>query len=135
MVEIIFVSHGNYAESMLKSAEMIVGEQENVQVFGLHLGDSVDQLKIEVAGAIEKALANGEVLVLTDMFAGSPFNLTFSLMQKYSFRHITGVNMPMFLEILTSRDGSSAEDLARDVLAKGKESIIDVNQFIEEMGQ
>lgn len=133
MVEIIIVSHGNFAKEMLASAEMIVGEQENVQVFGLHLGGSVEKLKSEVAEAIEKALAQGEVLVLTDMFAGSPFNLTFSLMETYSFWHITGVNLPMLLEILTTRSSLSAEELSDDVMAKGRKSIMDVNQFNEEL--
>lgn len=54
MVEVIMVSHGDYAKSMLESAQMIVGEQDHVQTFGLYLGDSVDKLREDLVEAIEK---------------------------------------------------------------------------------
>ncbi|AEE90478.1 PTS sugar transporter subunit IIA [Tepidanaerobacter acetatoxydans] len=133
MVEIIMVSHGDYAKSMLESAQMIVGEQDHVHTFGLHLGDDVDELREQLTEAIEKAQRNGELLVLTDMFSGSPFNITYSLMQYYSFRHITGVNLPLLLEILTSRESVGVDELCKMILDKGKETIIDVNKFLEEM--
>lgn len=135
LIEIILVSHGDYAKAMLKSAEMIVGEQQGVHVFGLHLGDSVDELREKLAQTIEKVQESGEVLVLTDMFSGSPFNVTFSLMEHYSFQHLTGINLPMLLEILTSRHSGTAKELCQEVLEKGIASIRDVNQIIEEMGQ
>jgi len=127
------VSHGYYAKTMLESAQLIAGEQDHICVFGLHLGDSVDQLREEVLKAIEEAQKNGEVLVLTDMFSGSPFNAVVSLMQHYSFHHLTGINLPILLEILMSRDSSSAEEICRDVLKKAKDTVIDVNKYFEEM--
>lgn len=133
MIEIIMVSHGYYAKTMLESAQLIAGEQDHICVFGLHLGDSVDQLREEVLKAIEEAQKNGEVLVLTDMFSGSPFNAVVSLMQHYSFHHLTGINLPILLEILMSRDSSSAEEICRDVLKKAKDTVIDVNKYFEEM--
>lgn len=133
MIEIIMVSHGYYAKTMLESAQLIAGEQDHICVFGLHLGDSVDQLREEVSKAIEEAQKNGEVLVLTDMFSGSPFNAVVSLMQHYSFHHLTGINLPILLEILMSRDSSSAEEICRDVLKKAKDTVIDVNKYFEEM--
>lgn len=135
MVEIIMVSHGDYAKSMLESAQMIVGEQDHVQTFGLYLGDSVDKLREDLVEAIEKVQKDGELLVLTDMFSGSPFNITYSLMQHYSFRHITGINLPMLLEILTSRESAGVEELCEMILDKGKATIIDVNKFFEEVNQ
>jgi len=135
MVEIIMVSHGDYAKSMLESAQMIVGEQDHVQTFGLYLGDSVDKLREGLVEAIEKVQKDGELLVLTDMFSGSPFNITCSLMQHYSFRHITGINLPMLLEILTSRESAGVEELCEMILDKGKATIIDVNKFFEEVNQ
>ncbi|MEN6313712.1 MAG: PTS sugar transporter subunit IIA [Clostridiaceae bacterium] len=132
-MEIIMVSHGYYAKTMLESAQLIAGEQDHICVFGLHLGDSVDQLREEVSKAIEEAQKNGEVLVLTDMFSGSPFNAVVSLMQHYSFHHLTGINLPILLEILMSRDSSSAEEICRDVLKKAKDTVIDVNKYFEEM--
>lgn len=135
MVEIIMVSHGDYAKSMLESAQMIAGEQEYVHTFGLYPGDSVDKLQKDLREAIERAQKNGEVLVLTDMFSGSPFNVTYSLMQYYTFRHITGINLPLLLEILTFRESAGVDELCAMILDKGKETIIDVNRFLEEMNR
>lgn len=131
MIEIIMVSHGDYAKAMLESAQFIAGEQEHICTFGLHLGESIDQLREEISEAIEKAQKKGEVLILTDMFSGSPFNVTVSLMQHYSFYHITGINLPILLEILMSRDSSSADELCKEVLEKAKDTILDVNKLFE----
>lgn len=132
MIEIIIVSHGDYASAMLESAELIVGEQEHVYTFGLHLGESVDELREKISETIDKVQQNGEVLVLTDMFSGSPSNIVVSLMQRYSFKHITGMNLPILLEILLSRNSVSSKELYKDVIEKGRETILDVNNFFEE---
>lgn len=130
MIELIIVSHGNFAKEILKSAELIAGEQEHVHTFGLHLGDSVDKLRDDLSEAIEK-VQNREVLILTDMFSGSPFNATVSLMQHYSFFHITGINLPILLEILMSRETTGAAELCDDLLSRAKDTIIDVNKYFE----
>ena len=127
------VSHGEYVKAMIESAELIVGEQENVTTFGFNLGDSVDQLQESIANELKRGQKNSDVLVLTDMFSGSPFNAVSSLMQEYSFHHITGINLPLLLEILMSRDETSVEELCSNAMEKGKDTIIYVNKFLEEM--
>lgn len=133
MTHIIMVSHGEYVKAMIESAELIVGEQENVTTFGFNLGDSVDQLQESIANELKRVQKNSNVLVLTDMFSGSPFNAVSSLMQEYSFHHITGINLPMLLEILMSRDETSVEELCNNVMEKGKDTIVYVNKFLKEM--
>jgi len=133
LIEIIIVSHGQYAKVMLESAQLIAGEQDHICTFGLELGESVDQLRDEISNTIEKVQKNGEVLILTDMFSGSPFNVVVSLMQYHSFYHITGINLPILLEILLSRDTSSAEELCEEILEKAKDTVIDVNKYLEVM--
>ena len=133
MTYIIMVSHGEYVKAMIESAELIVGEQENVTTFGFNLGDSVDQLQESIANELKRVQKNSDVLVLTDMFSGSPFNAVSSLMQEYSFHHITGINLPLLLKILMSRDETSVEELCSNAMEKGKDTIIYVNKFLEEM--
>lgn len=132
MLEIIIVSHGDYAKAMLESAELILGEQKHVYTFGLHQGESVDELREKISETIEKVQQDGEVLVLTDMLSGSPFNAVASLMKNYSFKHITGVNLPVLLEILLSRYTAGSKWLYEDLIYKGRETILDVNKFFEE---
>ena len=81
---------------------------------------------------MERVQKNGDVLVLTDMFSGSPFNVASSLMQKFSFQHITGINLPLLLEILTSRGDVGIEELCKNVIEQGKDTIVHVNKFLEE---
>ena len=132
MIHIIMVSHGEYAKAMLESSQLIVGEQENITVFGFNLGDSTDQLRESIENEVERVQKNGDVLVLTDMFSGSPFNVASSLMQKFSFQHITGINLPLLLEILTSRGDVGIEELCKNVIEQGKDTIVHVNKFLEE---
>ena len=106
--------HGDLARAMLESAQLITGEQDHISTYGLHLGESVDSLSEEIAKAIEKAQKDAEVLVLTDMFSGSPFYATTSLMQQFSFHHITGINLPILLEILILRDSKSCGELCKE---------------------
>jgi PTS system mannose-specific IIA component len=128
-MKLILISHGRFAKALLESAEMIVGKSDNVSVFGLYQGESVENLKQELEKEILAAGNPEEVLVLTDMFFGSPFNIASSLMQKYKFRHITGFNMPTLIEILTNRAYMSCDELCKNVLER--QTIIDVNKYLE----
>ncbi|HOO28184.1 MAG TPA: PTS sugar transporter subunit IIA, partial [Lachnospiraceae bacterium] len=103
MVEVILVSHGTYARALLESSELIMGEQECVYPFGFSLGENVEDLRSRIEEKIveiKKAHPEHEIMVLTDMKSGSPFNAAAFLMQSHSFIHIAGINLPIFLEIL-----------------------------------
>ena len=132
MFDIILISHGPFSKAILESAELICGEQENVKTFGLYLGDSVDTFRDEVRAAIEESLSHGDLLVLTDIQSGSPFNVTCSAMGDYKFRHITGMNLPMVIEALMSRDYMSCDELANSLMAVGAMSVVNVNKLLDD---
>ncbi len=135
MVEVILVSHGSYAKAMLESSELIVGEQENVTTFGFKLGENVDDLKDSIEEKIKEIKAKtpeAEILVLTDMKSGSPFNATARLMQHYDFEHIAGINFPLFLEVLATRDEATAKELKESIMELKDDTIVDVNELMEE---
>ena len=133
MVEVILVSHGNYAKAMLESSELIMGKQEHICTFGFYLGDDIDGLRTKIEEKIRELIDENEVLVLTDMRSGSPFNATASLMEKYRFYHIAGINLPSFMDIMGTRDFSTAEDLCEMVLTEGKVTMVYVNKLMEEI--
>ena len=133
MVQLIVVSHGSFSKALVESAELIVGELTDIETFGFNLGDDIDALRNDIADAVTRAQKKGEVLVLTDMLSGSPFNATASLMEKYQFEHLTGINFVIFLEILTSRDSRTARELVEMAVTSGKETIVDVNTYITEV--
>ncbi|MDD3337361.1 MAG: hypothetical protein PHS82_00725 [Lachnospiraceae bacterium] len=135
MVELIVVSHGNFAKALLGSAELVMGEQENVTTFGFHLGENVEDLRNKIEEkikAIQKESPESEILVLTDMKSGSPFNASTMLMQNYDFYQIAGINLPIFLEILGTREFETAASLSDMATTLGKETIVDVKKLMED---
>ena len=132
MIKVIVVSHGSYAKSLVESSELIMGKLEDVYTFGFTLGENVDGLRTKIEQQILEIQNGNDILILTDMKSGSPFNATASLMEKYSFLHIAGVNLPIFLEIIGTRDYSTVQELREMVMTIGKDSIVDVNKIMEE---
>lgn len=133
MVEIIIITHGSLAFALKETSEMLLGKQEHIAAFGLRLGENPDDLKERVAESVERASAAGEVLVITDMISGSPFNITCSLLDRFTFEHLTGINFPLFLEILSNRDELSARELVEMSLKVGNGTIKDAKKYFEEV--
>lgn len=133
MVKIILVSHGDYAKSLLESSELIMGKQEGIYTFGFYLGENVEDLRDRIEKKIFQFIEEDEVLVLTDMRSGSPFNAAASLMEQYDFYHIAGVNLPIFMEIIGTREIFTAVELCQMVMKEGKESVVYVNKLMEEI--
>ena len=102
MIDIIIVTHGEYGKAMLASSELIMGEQEN------------------------------EILILTDMRSGSPFNVTASLMKDHTFEHLTGINLPILLEILCSRTQMELKMMIAHIMSEGMKTLIHVNEMLKE---
>ncbi len=134
MFEVIIVTHGSLAHSFYETAQLIVGEKEGVQTFGLNLGDSVDIFAEEVTLAIEKSLQKGDVLVLTDMQSGSPCNVVAAAMLDHRFRHITGINLSMVIEVLGSYEFMNIDEICESVLEMGREAVKDINKLVEDIG-
>lgn len=134
MVEVILVSHGSYAKAMLESSELITGEQKNVTAFGFDLGENVEDLKNRIEERIKEIKSRtpeADILVLTDMKSGSPFNVTTRLMEDYQFEHVAGVNLPLLLEVLVTRDDATAKEMKDMMMEMGSETIVDVNKLME----
>ena len=115
MYRIIVVTHGNLASALIETSRMIVGEQKELYGIELREGESVESLKEEI-----EPLLGGESLILTDLFGASPTNVSMKFMGQNT-EVVTGVNLPMLLEILTNR--GSLGDGAKTALSSGRDSI------------
>ncbi len=127
MTQVVLVSHGRLAEALLATAEMIVGEVKGVETIALEPGmgieDVLEALRRIVAGADPQA----GVLALLDLFGGSPATACARVMAADErLEVITGVNLPMVLEVLLNKDKLGAKALAHLAGDKGKEGIIDI---------
>ncbi len=132
MVGLLLVSHGTIAESLLEVSSKILGKVEGVRA--VCLTDITDEEKI--MKAIEKArreLDQGEgILVLTDMFGGTPSNLCFSLLEDEKIEVLTGMNLPMILKILSFSERSDLGKLARVAMDCGRENIYLAREILEQ---
>ena len=102
-VGIILVSHADYGSAMLRTAEFILGQQS-----------ACSSINVDVAH---------EVIILTDMFGGTPTNLALSLLATHKVEVVTGVNLPMLLKVFTSRD-KELEEVARIAGEAGAKGIV-----------
>ena len=121
----LIITHGNFGKELLKSVEMIMGEQEDANALGLCLGDSVDELRIEADSIIVgNQNAEKDNILLVDILGGSPSNVALYLLKKYkNIRLITGVNMLMLIEFFQSREFDELDDLVEKIMNSGVEGI------------
>lgn len=133
-MKVIVVSHGSYARGLVDTVQMIAGEQEDLEAYGLQPEDSVETLKDKIRQSIEQTREGEEILILTDIFYGSPFNTVISLMPEYDLYHITGINLPMMMEVITGRyAGKHAEELCKELLEAAPDTVRDVRELYKEV--
>lgn len=132
MTAILLVSHGGFAQALLETAEMILGPQELTAAVGLAPNDSPEALQAKIEAALD-SFHGAPTLVLTDIFSGTPFNTVVRLSQSRSFRHLTGINLPLLNEALVSRDFSSPDELAETLMESAPEAFRDVDAFLAQL--
>ncbi|MFH1824678.1 MAG: PTS sugar transporter subunit IIA [Candidatus Firestonebacteria bacterium] len=129
MIGIVVVTHGSLSETLIKTAEMIVGAQQNLIAVCFHSSEGLDDLKDKVKKAIDATHSNEGVIVFTDMFGGSTSIISSYFISK-TVEVITGVNLPMLLETILSRENvDNIKDLVKLVIEKSKKSIIAISEI------
>lgn len=124
MLSIIIGTHGRFSEELLKSSEMIYGKQENVATVTFEVGEGVENLIEKYNRALKTLDCSEGVLFMVDLFGGSPFNAASSLaFANNNMDIVTGVNLPMLLEVYTMRTVTNLEDIVTKTEQVGKDSI------------
>jgi mannose/fructose/sorbose-specific phosphotransferase system IIA component len=131
-VGIVIATHGDLARALVSSAEMIVGAHSQVVTVSLSQHDSPETFQAALDAAIDQADAGRGVLVLIDLFGGTPGNAASISIQRRKLHVVSGVNLPMLLEVLLSRSVMSAEELTAHALQSGKTGIVDIVARIQE---
>lgn len=135
MITVILVSHGGMAKGMVESTTMLIGEQPNLTWITFEPEDGPEDLTEKVEERLKELLKVGEVIVMTDLPNGTPFNCVSRLMEHYQFRHLTGMNLPMVIDVVSQlSDDARAEELCQGTLEPSKDAIIDVNEWMKELG-
>ena len=122
-VGVVVVSHGQLACELLNAAEMIVGELPQFTAVSIGWHDDVDVAREAIERAIRKVDGGRGVLVLTDMFGGTPANLGLTFLEAGRIEVITGVNLPMLIKLAKTPEKRELRDLAHEMCEQGRTAI------------
>jgi PTS system mannose-specific IIA component len=132
LVGIVIVSHGDMAGGLVDAARMIAGEQEGIATVSLREMDALQGLVERVAAAIQEVDSGDGVVVLVDLFGGSPFNASARLAMQgdHKIEVVSGVNLPMLVELAVQRETRDLEQLLDIALQAGTSGIRSLSQTL-----
>lgn len=128
MIGIVVAAHGPLPEALLESAKMILGDTEQVAPLSLMPDDNLEGLVERMESTVEEVNTGGGVLILLDLFGGTPSNAATLLTQQMEDVHaVSGVNVPMLLETLMARKSiNEAAELAESAANSGSQGIVNL---------
>ena len=123
MVGILVITHYNLGAELVAAADMMGGKIDGIQAISVDPKKDTDKLRKEISMAI-KRLDNGDgVLIMTDMFGGTPSNLSLSFLEEGKVEVLTGVNLPMLIKLSTYREDKTLNELAMQLKSFGQKNI------------
>ena len=134
-VGVVLVTHYGLGQEFLQAVRQIVPEDPGFRAVAIDPSQTVDELRRSIASALEAAEAGKGVLVLTDMFGGTPSNLSLSFMREHRVAVVTGVNLPMLIKLATLREEKPLEDLAAFIKSYGQRNISVASEILPEEGK
>ncbi|MBV6496790.1 MAG: PTS sugar transporter subunit IIA [Acidobacteria bacterium ACB1] len=127
----VIVSHGQVANELLAATEAVVGDVGNVAAVSIGWHDDVEAAKAEIERAIEKVSQGVGVILLTDMFGGTPTNISAMFLREGEIEIISGVNLPMVIKVATIGKSVPLSDFAKEVEEQGKSAIMRAGDLLE----
>ncbi len=123
MIGGIIVSHGKLAEELLNALTIILGEVVNMEAISIGWYDDVEDSKRKINQSLKRVDQKNGVLIFTDMFGGTPSNLSFSFLKDDRIEIITGVNLPMLIKFVSHQRSNKLKEVAKKVVEQGKKNI------------
>ena len=110
MIGLVLVTHGRLAEEFIAAMEHVVGSQPGVRAVSIDPDDDVEQRRIDILNEVQAVEEGDGVILLTDMFGGTPSNLAISIMDKDKVEVIAGINLPMLIKLASVRGHETLAD-------------------------
>jgi PTS system mannose-specific IIA component len=123
MIGLVLVTHGRLAEEFKHALEHVVGKQEAVETVSIGPEDDMDQRRLDIVDAVGRADDGNGVIILTDMFGGTPSNLSISVMDSGRIEVIAGVNLPMLIKLAGMRGANDMERSLEEAQDAGRKYI------------
>jgi len=123
MIGGIIVSHGKLGEELLNALTIILGEAPNIEAISIGWYDDVEDSKRKINQSLKRVDQKSGVVIFTDMFGGTPSNLSFAFQKDGQVEIITGVNLPMLIKFVSLQRSNNLKDVAKKVIEQGKKNI------------
>ena len=130
MIGMVLVTHGHLADELIATLEHVVGPQSNVVSVCIGSDDDMEQRRSEILNSAKQADDGDGVVLLTDMFGGTPSNLAISVMDKANVEIIAGVNLPMLIKLASVRDSLPLTDAVVSAQEAGRKYINIASQLL-----
>ena len=130
MIGLVLVTHGRLAEEFRNAVEHVVGPQENFETVSIGADDNMEKRRTDIVDAVARVDQGSGVVVLTDMFGGTPSNLAISVMEAGHIEVIAGMNLPMLIKLSSVRKGDKLAAAVEEAQTAGRKYINVASQLL-----
>ena len=131
MVGLVIATHGKLGEEMLNAVEMIIGPVRNARTVGVSRESSLEELRLKLEQAILAVGTEGDgVIIMTDLFGGTPANVSLTFLETDKVEVMTGINLPMALKFFNSRDDLGLNEMAGILKTYGQQNISLASEYL-----
>jgi PTS system mannose-specific IIA component len=132
MVGLIVATHGNLGAELLLSTQMIIGPVRNAKAVSINQDNSMEDIRDAIAAAVDEVGTDGNgVIIVTDMFGGTPANVSMTFLEPKAVEVLTGVNLPMLLKFFNSQENLELDELAEILKSYGRQSIALASEYLQ----
>ncbi len=132
MVGLIVATHGNLGAELLLSTQMIIGPVRNAKAVSINQDHSMEDIRDAIATAVNEVGTDGNgVIIVTDMFGGTPANVSMTFLEPKAVEILTGVNLPMLLKFFNSQENLGLDELAEILKSYGRQSIALASEYLQ----
>ena len=132
MIGLVLVTHGRLADEFVAALEHVVGPQENVRTVCMFPDDDIEETRTTIEKAVNKVDQGQGVILLTDMFGGTPSNLAISLSEAGRVEALAGINLPMLVKLATILKDKSVKDAVITAQEAGRKYIHAASALLDE---
>ena len=132
MIGLVVATHGNLGAELLASAQMIIGPVLNARSVSINQENSMEDIRDAIEQAVKEVTSDeAGVIIVTDMFGGTPANVSMTFLEPQSVEVLTGANLPMLLKFFNSQENLGLDELAGILKSYGQQSIVLASEYLK----
>jgi mannose PTS system EIIA component len=135
MVGIVIVTHGDLGAELLRTAQEIVGKLPRVEAVSIQASEQIEKARKKIEAVLQRVNDGSGVLILTDLFGGTPSNLVLSYLEAGHVEVVTGANLPMLMKVPSLREERDLRALADKLAKYGQRNILVASEFLAKHGK